>query len=519
MTSCMVVEISEPIITKTHLLPIKIDSSFAQRSTPPPTKIDSSQKDDSISSSSGHVDSSPPPVVTSFPPLSTSLPPLSTFFRHCRLYYAIVDFSSANVDFSSAIVDFSSAIVDSLLCPCYHILRDHECRSDSEAIAVSYSSSSLRHSWYPVHERPSPFALTAYFLDPGSGQAASRHIRAPHSGILGLASLTRPEGNFLTWAGPQPHMVITEPELAKEILSNKDGTFPKIKINGHVKKLLGDGLGIAEGPKWLKLRKLANHAFYAESLKEMIPAMIASVETMLENWKQYEGKEIEVSKEFMILSSEVISRTAFGSSYLEGKNIFEMLTMLGILIFKNADKIRPFGIEKIWKTRDDIESDKIEQSLRDSVLAIVRKREEKASMIINEALRLYTPAISLVRRVTKNVKLGKYEFPANMELHIPPLALHRNQDIWGKDAHLFKPERFSEGVAMATKNNPMAFLPFGFGPRTCVGLNFANNEVKIAMSIILQRYKFTLSPNYVHSPLSLITVRPQNGVQIMLQTL
>ncbi|KAK6133974.1 hypothetical protein DH2020_032276 [Rehmannia glutinosa] len=214
---------------------------------------------------------------------------------------------------------------------------------------------------------------------------------------------------------------------------------------------------------------------------------------------------------------------------------------------------------KIWKSQDDIESDKIEQSLRDSVLAIVRKREEKvitgqahnfgsdflgsllrvhhdadkknrisiddvideckASMIINEALRLYTPAISLVRRVTKNVKLGKYEFPANMELHIPPLALHRNQDIWGKDAHLFKPERFSEGVAMATKNNPMAFLPFGFGPRTCVGLNFANNEVKIAMSIILQRYKFTLSPNYVHSPLSLITVRPQNGVQIMLQTL
>lgn len=73
--------------------------------------------------------------------------------------------------------------------------------------------------------------------------------------------------------------------------------------------------------------------------------MIASVETMLENWRQYEGKEIEVSKEFMIMSSEVISRTAFGSSYLEGKNIFDMLTKLGIILFKNIDKIRPFGIE------------------------------------------------------------------------------------------------------------------------------------------------------------------------------
>lgn len=138
-------------------------------------------------------------------------------------------------------------------------------------------------------------------------------------------------------------------------------------------------------------------------------------------------------------------------------------------------------------------------------------------MIIYETLRLYTPAASLVRRGARSVRLGKYEFPANMEYHIPPLALHRNQEIWGEDAHLFKPERFADGVAAATRNNPMAFLPFGYGPRTCVGLNFANNEVKIALSMILQRYNFTLSKNYVHFPISIITTRPQCGVQIVLQ--
>lgn len=73
--------------------------------------------------------------------------------------------------------------------------------------------------------------------------------------------------NFLTWTGPQPHVVITEPEIAKEILTNREGIFLKIKSRGNVKKLLGDGLIMAEGTKWLKLRKLANHAFYAESLK------------------------------------------------------------------------------------------------------------------------------------------------------------------------------------------------------------------------------------------------------------
>lgn len=106
-----------------------------------------------------------------------------------------------------------------------------------------------------------------------------------------------------------------------------------------------------------------------------------------------------------------------------------------------------------------------------------------------------------------------------MEISIPTLELHRSQEIWGEDAHLFKPERFAEGVAKATRNNPMAFLPFGFGPRTCVGLNFASNEAKIALSMILQRFKFTLSPSYVHSPIPIVTVRPQHGLPIILQTL
>ncbi|XP_052880654.1 cytochrome P450 CYP749A22-like isoform X2 [Gossypium arboreum] len=53
----------------------------------------------------------------------------------------------------------------------------------------------------------------------------------------------------------------------------------------------------------------------------MIPAMIASVGTMLEKWKDKEGKEMEVFQEFRFLTSEVISRTAFGSSYLEGEKI------------------------------------------------------------------------------------------------------------------------------------------------------------------------------------------------------
>ena len=138
------------------------------------------------------------------------------------------------------------------------------------------------------------------------------------------------------------------------------------------------------------------------------------------------------------------------------------------------------------------------------------------SMIINESLRLYPPAVSISRNVKKEVKLGDITVPANLVLFIPTLAIHHDSRIWGKDAHLFKPERFAEGVAKATKDNIAAFIPFGMGPRICLGFNFATNETKIALAMILQRYSFTLSPSYVHSPVLRLTTRPQHGVQVIL---
>lgn len=83
----------------------------------------------------------------------------------------------------------------------------------------------------------------------------------------------------------------------------------------------------------------------------MIPAMITSVETMLERWKEFEGKEIEVFEEFRMLTSEIISRTAFGSSYMEGKNIFDMLMKLTLIVSRNAHKIKFPGIRYSSKLR------------------------------------------------------------------------------------------------------------------------------------------------------------------------
>lgn len=72
----------------------------------------------------------------------------------------------------------------------------------------------------------------------------------------------------------------------------------------------------------------------------MIPTMVTSAGMMLERWKECENKEIEVFEEFRLLTSEVISKTAFGSSYLEGEDIFKMLMKLTLLVSRNLHIVR-----------------------------------------------------------------------------------------------------------------------------------------------------------------------------------
>jgi len=131
-------------------------------------------------------------------------------------------------------------------------------------------------------------------------------------------------------------------------------------------------------------------------------------------------------------------------------------------------------------------------------------------MIINETLRLYPPAVMLMRQASKDVMLGSINVPAKTQLYLALTAVHLDREIWGEDCHNFNPTRFSE-----PRKHLAAYFPFGLGPRTCVGQNLAMVEAKIALSLIIQNYSFVLSPNYVHAPVLFITLQPQNGAQII----
>nr|POF06024.1 cytochrome p450 [Quercus suber] len=176
--------------------------------------------------------------------------------------------------------------------------------------------------------------------------------------LLGDGLVTSESNNYLQWFGPKAQLVVTEPELIKEIMNNRDNAYSKPEAGNYAKKLLGDGLVTSESEKWANMWKLANYAFHAESLK-------VKRLTYLKNLG------------YSLLTSEVISRTAFGSSYLEGKNIFEMLMKLALISSRNTYKLRFPGISKIYKTNDEIESEELVKGIYNAILEIIKKREEK----------------------------------------------------------------------------------------------------------------------------------------------
>jgi cytochrome P450 len=110
---------------------------------------------------------------------------------------------------------------------------------------------------------------------------------------------------------------------------------------------------------------------------------------------------------------------------------------------------------------------------------------EYLDMFLREVLRMYPIApVAITRRNTEDFHLKNFgTIPSGTSVTIDIYGLHFDPDLWGPvDPHVFHPERF------ATKRHPMAWIPFGAGPRNCVGMRFALTELKLLVVRLLKTY-------------------------------
>jgi len=127
--------------------------------------------------------------------------------------------------------------------------------------------------------------------------------------------------------------------------------------------------------------------------------------------------------------------------------------------------------------------------------------------VIKETLRLYPPASFISRTAQGADELCGREIRKKDTVMLPIYALQRNQELW-PEPDAFKPERFAKGA----KYDRFAWLPFGDGPRVCIGAHFAMVEAQIILASLISRYHFEPIAGKDPVPEMVLTLRPKGGV-------
>jgi cytochrome P450 len=134
----------------------------------------------------------------------------------------------------------------------------------------------------------------------------------------------------------------------------------------------------------------------------------------------------------------------------------------------------------------------------------------RSSLVFDETLRLYPPAWVISRRSNQPLDIDGFHIPSNAMLMISPWIIHRNPTLW-EDPESFIPDRFTQGQPI------LGYLPFGAGPRLCIGREMARMQGAEILGHLIQRWKLDPIRKQQVSIEASVTLRPQGGLPMRLQ--
>ncbi len=137
------------------------------------------------------------------------------------------------------------------------------------------------------------------------------------------------------------------------------------------------------------------------------------------------------------------------------------------------------------------------------------KKLTTASMVMDEAMRLYPPVWMFERRAIEADSFGEHLIPKDATVGISPYVLHRSPELW-ENPEGFDPTRFTPQAKEA--RHKYAYMPFGGGARTCIGNVFALTEATLVLSMIVRRFRLDAIPGHDLALDALVTLRPKDGL-------
>ncbi|XP_028758594.1 cytochrome P450 CYP72A219-like [Neltuma alba] len=181
------------------------------------------------------------------------------------------------------------------------------------------------------------------------------------------------------WFGSSPKLIIADAELIRLLLEDKKGELVHPPLNPLV-NLQHLGFAALEGQEWSKRRRLITPAFHLDKLKGMVPAFSRSCCNLVEQWQKLvmesQGKcEIDVAPQLSTLACDAISRTAFGSSYQQGKQIFELQKQQSFLVREAYNSIYIPGFRFV-PTRKNKRRYQIYNQIKAILKNMIRQRED-----------------------------------------------------------------------------------------------------------------------------------------------
>ena len=331
------------------------------------------------------------------------------------------------------------------------------------------------------------------------------------------------------------HMVM-DPTANRRVLKEKVDDYPKSDVTKNIlEPAIGNSIFIAEGANWRWQRRAATPVFTQKGIELYIEqtAKVSLLDIIgVPTWVPRPGRLFSngTMGDMQRLADEVIeARKENGARevpdlldlLLEGEdpetkrqmNTAELRDNLLTFIVAGHETT---ALTLAWALYLCGFDQSAQEKARQEACTVLGDRAATAEdinnlpyirMIIDEALRLYPPAAIISRTAQAPDTLCDREIKKGDTVMLPIYALHRNELLW-EEAAAFKPERFADRKSV----DRFSYLPFGDGPRICIGASFALQEAVIILATLLARFKFTAVPGKDPEPVIILTLRPEGGV-------